>query len=519
MGGAISEISDGTTDVAIESAIFDPVSIRRTAQRLALRSEASSRFEKGQEPGLARLGADRTAQLIRAWAGGEIARGASTRRPTCPGRPASRSGPARVNRLLGTDALVDEQRELLARVGVDTEPAPDGAPGHRRPQARAAGRPRDRRGRDGHRAHLAPRHRRSRPTSPRRSPASAATSSFRSVTPDTAMPAFRPSPLEVARARARDARGRRPDRGRHDRAGVAPPRRDVRARTRGPVRGRGASAGRRPDRRDQPAVARPLAAAPQPLRQPARRRGRQPAPRHRGRRGVRDRQGLRSDRDRAARVVAPGLRAGRLGRGRRVEPPGAPVRPRRRQGPAGAAGRPAGSSRDRCTQPERGRGRCSTPGRTARADAAGRLHALVGELHPARRRRLGAAHRRPRDPRRGRASTGSRRAAWRPSGRRRRAGSPRSSATSRSSCPRRRRGRGRGPDARATADRCCGTSACSTSTAACRSRTARRASRSGSGSAPRTGRSPRPRSRPRRSAAGSSGRAAAPCRGSALRGA
>ena len=64
MGGAASEIGDGTTDVVVESAIFDPISIRRTAFRYALRSDASLRFEKGQETRLARVGADRTARLI-----------------------------------------------------------------------------------------------------------------------------------------------------------------------------------------------------------------------------------------------------------------------------------------------------------------------------------------------------------------------------------------------------------------------------------------------------------------------
>jgi phenylalanyl-tRNA synthetase beta chain len=127
MGGATTEVSETTTDVAIESAIFDPVSIRRTAQRLALRSEASSRFEKGQEPSLARLGADRTAQLIQAWAGGEIAPGAVDVAPELP--PPVRVGfrPARVNRLLGTTLAPDEQAALLARVGVATEPTPAGS--------------------------------------------------------------------------------------------------------------------------------------------------------------------------------------------------------------------------------------------------------------------------------------------------------------------------------------------------------------------------------------------------------
>jgi phenylalanyl-tRNA synthetase beta chain len=75
MGGAASEVTDATTDVIVESAIFDPVSIRRTAFRYALRSEASLRFEKGQETRLARIGADRAARLVREWAGGVVAVG------------------------------------------------------------------------------------------------------------------------------------------------------------------------------------------------------------------------------------------------------------------------------------------------------------------------------------------------------------------------------------------------------------------------------------------------------------
>jgi phenylalanyl-tRNA synthetase beta chain len=123
MGGATSEVSDATRDVIVESAIFDPVSIRRTAQRLALRSEASSRFEKGQEVRIARIGADRTAQLIRAWAGGAIAPGMVDTAPDEPGRPRVVFRPGRVNRLLGTALSTDEQRDLLARVGIETEHA------------------------------------------------------------------------------------------------------------------------------------------------------------------------------------------------------------------------------------------------------------------------------------------------------------------------------------------------------------------------------------------------------------
>lgn len=128
MGGAASEVGEGTTEVAVESAIFDPVNIRRTAFRYALRSDASLRFEKGQEFRLARVGADRTAKLVADWAGGTIAPGAVDSNPV--ELPAARVAfrPARVNRLLGTSLAAHEQAALLARVGIEAEPAPIGTP-------------------------------------------------------------------------------------------------------------------------------------------------------------------------------------------------------------------------------------------------------------------------------------------------------------------------------------------------------------------------------------------------------
>jgi phenylalanyl-tRNA synthetase beta chain len=126
MGGAASEITDSTTEIAIESAVFDPVSIRRTGHRYALRSEASLRFEKGQEFRLARVGADRVAQLTLAWAGGSCARGTVDTAPVepVPARVAFR--PARVSKLLGATIPTADQRELLKRVGIETESAPAG---------------------------------------------------------------------------------------------------------------------------------------------------------------------------------------------------------------------------------------------------------------------------------------------------------------------------------------------------------------------------------------------------------
>ena len=124
MGGFASEITDETTEIAIESAIFDPVSIRRTGHRYALRSEASLRFEKGQEYRLARIGADRVAQLTLAWAGGSCASGRIDTAPDEPAPARLAFRPARVDKLLGDQIAVADQRDLLKRVGIETEAAP-----------------------------------------------------------------------------------------------------------------------------------------------------------------------------------------------------------------------------------------------------------------------------------------------------------------------------------------------------------------------------------------------------------
>jgi phenylalanyl-tRNA synthetase beta chain len=103
------------------------VSIRRTGHRFALRSEASLRFEKGQEFRLARIGADRVAQLTLAWAGGSCARGLVDTAPNEPASPRLAFRPARVSKLLGAEIDTAEQRDLLSRVGIATEPAPAGS--------------------------------------------------------------------------------------------------------------------------------------------------------------------------------------------------------------------------------------------------------------------------------------------------------------------------------------------------------------------------------------------------------
>jgi phenylalanyl-tRNA synthetase beta chain len=72
MGGAETEISSKTTNVFLESAYFAPQSIRKTARSLGMNTEASYRFERGADIGMAQTACDRAAAMIQELAGGEI---------------------------------------------------------------------------------------------------------------------------------------------------------------------------------------------------------------------------------------------------------------------------------------------------------------------------------------------------------------------------------------------------------------------------------------------------------------
>ena len=72
MGGATTEITDSTRNVLIEAATFDPVTIARTARRHKLPSEASKRFERGVDPAMGVVAAQRVADLLVEFAGGEL---------------------------------------------------------------------------------------------------------------------------------------------------------------------------------------------------------------------------------------------------------------------------------------------------------------------------------------------------------------------------------------------------------------------------------------------------------------
>ena len=81
MGGLDSEVTDTTTEILLESACFDPVSIRKTSRRLNLPSEASYRFERGVDPNITLLAMERAVQLMTDLAGATVCEGGADEYP------------------------------------------------------------------------------------------------------------------------------------------------------------------------------------------------------------------------------------------------------------------------------------------------------------------------------------------------------------------------------------------------------------------------------------------------------
>lgn len=113
MGGLDTEVTATTTDVLLESAHFTPKAVRRTAKRHGLKTDASHRFERGADPEICALAADRAAHLIQKLAGGTVLTGVvDTRvRPVGAFRLSGQLELARLDRFIG----VSVPRETVER--------------------------------------------------------------------------------------------------------------------------------------------------------------------------------------------------------------------------------------------------------------------------------------------------------------------------------------------------------------------------------------------------------------------
>ena len=117
MGGANSEIVGDTAMVLFESANFNGVSVRRTASALGMRTDASSRYEKGLDMMNTIKAVERACELVELLGCGEVVDGvmdvvAKEKAPTC-----IKLEPEKINALLGTELEEDLMREILVSLG------------------------------------------------------------------------------------------------------------------------------------------------------------------------------------------------------------------------------------------------------------------------------------------------------------------------------------------------------------------------------------------------------------------
>ena len=125
MGGEASMCTEGTTEVFLEVALFDPVRVAATGRHLNLQSDARYRFERGVDPASADWGAEVAARLIMELCGGETSRPVHAgTRPEARRKIALRH--ARVRTLGGVEIAPARQHEILAALGFDVPAASNG---------------------------------------------------------------------------------------------------------------------------------------------------------------------------------------------------------------------------------------------------------------------------------------------------------------------------------------------------------------------------------------------------------
>src|ERR1700690_4243836 len=117
MGGADSEIRVASRNILLESACFDPISIRRTSKTLGLRSEASMRFERGADLEMAELASRRCAELIQKLGGGDVLAGVVDIYPGRISPPAIELTRKEFMRVMGADVLDAEIEAILLALG------------------------------------------------------------------------------------------------------------------------------------------------------------------------------------------------------------------------------------------------------------------------------------------------------------------------------------------------------------------------------------------------------------------
>ena len=128
IGGADTAVTEGTTNILLESASFDAINTRKTASGLRISSEAAYRFERGIRAELAPLALRRATKLILEVAGGTAARGIVDVHPGRRPAPVVSISRRRLRQSLGVDLGMEEVERVLGSLGFERDEASGGAP-------------------------------------------------------------------------------------------------------------------------------------------------------------------------------------------------------------------------------------------------------------------------------------------------------------------------------------------------------------------------------------------------------
>lgn len=121
MGGEDSEVSNSTNTILLEAASFNRKNVRTSSRKLGLRTEASSRFEKGIDPNIVEIAIDRACQLIEELGAGKVIKGKIDCYEEKLEKWSITVRPNRINSLLGTKLSVDEIVNILERLELSVD--------------------------------------------------------------------------------------------------------------------------------------------------------------------------------------------------------------------------------------------------------------------------------------------------------------------------------------------------------------------------------------------------------------
>ncbi|VFB16798.1 Phenylalanine--tRNA ligase beta subunit [Urinicoccus massiliensis] len=121
MGGLDSEVTESTKTILLEGALFDAYTVRQTSKKFALRTEASTRFEKGMDPNSCKEAVDRLCVLAKDLGAAKVAKGSYDQKTKDFPEKTIHLRQEKANDLLGTNLSLDQMAHYLKGLGIETK--------------------------------------------------------------------------------------------------------------------------------------------------------------------------------------------------------------------------------------------------------------------------------------------------------------------------------------------------------------------------------------------------------------